>query len=476
MPDFNEPTTSETYTNVLQIINDNRESVVKWLDSTSDTNLPTGAKRWNDASKKFEEWSGAAWGDLAALYEIKVRNSDQLNAQTASYYLDIANMAAGILAGARFDNSSHGNRGNGTLHSVATGALAGFMAAADKSKLDGIESGAKDDLTATEILNLINTVDGAGSGLDADLLDGQHSAWHVARVNHTGTQLMATISDAGALALLDSINQTLLDTAAVGRGELKTTTSSSSVTLSFDSAGSRSLTGGTYSMWTASATNSGTVDEGIKWGSGNTSAGTIGLYNGSDESNTFYIDERYFQSSPPYTHGPLFIFLFLDNGTGNILNIDVAPDPPWAYHGPTIITPDRLSGGRNYKTIQLINDIPLNIALNDPATRNLFMAGSAKIDTAEVEIDLNYKDSDRDIHPHPWSYNIPSYFTDRTVVMLEPGSVLMVRLHAMLEASGAGVVRQLIEDGYLNVLKTDLDIPNKPAGIQVVKASWKNTL
>jgi len=49
---------------------------------------------------------------------------------------------------------------------------------ADGSKLDGIESGATADQSASEILTLIKTVDGAGSGLDADLLDGQSSAYY----------------------------------------------------------------------------------------------------------------------------------------------------------------------------------------------------------------------------------------------------------------------------------------------------------
>jgi len=40
-----------------------------------------------------------------------------------------------------------------------------------KNKLDGIESSATADQTASEILTLIKTVDGAGSGLDADTLD-----------------------------------------------------------------------------------------------------------------------------------------------------------------------------------------------------------------------------------------------------------------------------------------------------------------
>jgi PAS domain-containing protein len=47
---------------------------------------------------------------------------------------------------------------------------------ADGDKLDGIEDGAQVNPSNTEILESIKTVDGAGSGLDADLLDGQHAS------------------------------------------------------------------------------------------------------------------------------------------------------------------------------------------------------------------------------------------------------------------------------------------------------------
>ena len=46
----------------------------------------------------------------------------------------------------------------------------------DGAKLDNIEANATADQTASEILTAIKTVDGTGSGLDADLLDGQHAS------------------------------------------------------------------------------------------------------------------------------------------------------------------------------------------------------------------------------------------------------------------------------------------------------------
>lgn len=59
----------------------------------------------------------------------------------------------------------------------ATTSAAGLESAADKTKLDGIETAATADMTPTEILNAIKTVDGSGSDLDADKLDGHDTAY-----------------------------------------------------------------------------------------------------------------------------------------------------------------------------------------------------------------------------------------------------------------------------------------------------------
>ena len=55
---------------------------------------------------------------------------------------------------------------------TVSGTVDGRDVASDGTKLDGIESGATADQSASEILTLIKTVDGSGSGLDADTLDG----------------------------------------------------------------------------------------------------------------------------------------------------------------------------------------------------------------------------------------------------------------------------------------------------------------
>jgi hypothetical protein len=71
---------------------------------------------------------------------------------------------------------------DGTI-SAADGTNAGVMTAAMQLKLAGIESGAEVNDSAAEILAKVITVDGTGSGLDADLLDGNHASAFAAAVH-----------------------------------------------------------------------------------------------------------------------------------------------------------------------------------------------------------------------------------------------------------------------------------------------------
>ena len=76
---------------------------------------------------------------------------------------------------------------------IVSGTVDGRDIAADGSKLDGIEAGATADQTAADIRGLgffDTTNDGSGSGLDADLLDGQHASDIIATaVNEAGAQI-----------------------------------------------------------------------------------------------------------------------------------------------------------------------------------------------------------------------------------------------------------------------------------------------
>jgi Protein of unknown function (DUF2793) len=79
-----------------------------------------------------------------------------------------SDLGAGTLPAARFSDAAHGSRAGGTLHPDATTTVSGFMSGADKTKLNGVATGA------------------TANSPDATLL---------ARANHTGTQPAATISD-----------------------------------------------------------------------------------------------------------------------------------------------------------------------------------------------------------------------------------------------------------------------------------------
>ena len=95
--------------------------------------------------------------------------------QAAINELDSEKAATGHNHDASYAPLSHVGT-TGAAHGNASGSVAGFMTAADKTKLDAIEASATADQTAAEILTAIKTVDGAASGLDADLLDGMQPA------------------------------------------------------------------------------------------------------------------------------------------------------------------------------------------------------------------------------------------------------------------------------------------------------------
>lgn len=90
-------------------------------------------------------------------------------------------------------------------HPLATALADGFMSSTYASKLDGIEAGATADQTAAEILALLLTVDGSASGVDADLLDGQHGSYYLAATSYTASDVLTKIKTVdGAGSGLDS--------------------------------------------------------------------------------------------------------------------------------------------------------------------------------------------------------------------------------------------------------------------------------
>lgn len=145
-----------------------------------------------------------------------------------------SDLTAGTLPAARFDDTAHGNRAGGALHSAATGAAAGFMSAADKTKLDGIASG------ATAYTDE-QAQDAVGAMVDATLVYSDATP-SLGRAALTGAVTAAAGSNATALGsfTLAQLNAALSDAdVATGGGTATgTNTGDQTITLTGDVTGS----------------------------------------------------------------------------------------------------------------------------------------------------------------------------------------------------------------------------------------------
>lgn len=188
MANWSLPTLATLYSDFLTQSKERDEDAIKMLDGTTSTNLPSGAKRWNATGNKFEKWNGTAWSDLATLYEIKVRDSDRLNGQAASYYA----------------TSGHG-------HTAATTSAAGFMSSTDKSKLDAIASNANNYSHPTGDGNLhvpANGTANSGKFLQATGVAGSY-VW--ANAPTTSLSTLGISATADELNILDGATVTTVE-------------------------------------------------------------------------------------------------------------------------------------------------------------------------------------------------------------------------------------------------------------------------
>ncbi len=138
MADFNQPVLSSLYVNMLNDLKSRDIEAVTWM-SGSNTNVPTNAKRWNTSNNYFEKFNGTSWVPLASKYMIDV---DKVDGCTVN---DLGTANTDLWTAAK-------------------------MTAELSTKLSSSA------YTANDILTKLKTVDGASSGLDADLLDGMHAS------------------------------------------------------------------------------------------------------------------------------------------------------------------------------------------------------------------------------------------------------------------------------------------------------------
>lgn len=186
---WNLPVLTSNYAAFLAEMKSRDEDIATWFDNTTSENLPNKTKRWNSLGSKFEIWDGTAWSDLSTLYEIKVRDTDKLNGQTASYYA-VAN---------------HG-------HTAATITANGFMSFNDKEKLNSIAENANNYSHPTGDGNL--HVPANGTANNGKFLQ----ATSVAGVYIWASLPTSSLSTLGITATAAELN--ILDGATVSTAEL----------------------------------------------------------------------------------------------------------------------------------------------------------------------------------------------------------------------------------------------------------------
>lgn len=150
-----------------------RVQIIRHIKSAADTFLgKIGELTVNTTDKALRVHDGTTIGG------IEQARQDLVNVLAATVADDGKMSAAQASNLATTKTAVDAHIGAASGHPVATPSADGFESAADKTKLDGIEPSATVDQTAAEILAALLTVDGTGSGLDADKLDGLEGVFY----------------------------------------------------------------------------------------------------------------------------------------------------------------------------------------------------------------------------------------------------------------------------------------------------------
>ena len=265
-----------------------------------------------------------------------------------------------------------------------------------------------------------------------------------------------------------------LDSAAVTQVKLATALQQNSTTIGPATIVEITFTGGTYNFMTGL----GSTAYGNSTG-GDTDGMSIAPHNDGAQANkiafvnaqagateTYFFQSRYVTASPPYDLGdgevPLFIFVIIDNSTGDIVGVDIAADPPWANNGPTDIRAQRIDieTGKKFRTVRTS---PITISdIKSGAATIQDLLDSNMVET-EVEITAAFKNSDMNLVPHPWGN---TDMTGKTLALMDPidDSVIMKLMD--LYTAGDDVAELFMG----NYLRAGTPIPRAgPNGISQVR-------
>lgn len=122
MADHSKPLATSTYANFVSELNARLNDITLGLnsDTTTPTNVPTNAIRFNGSAGKWQKWSGSAWADLATTYAISITGNAGTvtnGVVTTGSYADPAWISS--LAGSKITGSFGGNAATATKLATA---------------------------------------------------------------------------------------------------------------------------------------------------------------------------------------------------------------------------------------------------------------------------------------------------------------------------------------------------------------------
>ena len=265
---------------------------------------------------------------------------------------------------------------------------------------------------------------------------------------------------------------------AIHRAQLSTATASTGITIGSGANYTFFLVGGAYSYHGVSATGngSGSGSNIVVFGAGgNAGLGALGWFNSSTggEAQSIWINENYINSSPPYNFGEAFVYVASDK-QGKIVGISAALDPTWAHHGSHSIVPTHWReigkpGTKGYRRVPMVyqdmlDGMIFSEAMKDASRRLAFLKGELTKERGEVEITIDFKDLDKETHPHPFGSDSVA-----RVVLMHPEGPLADRITDMLKAGHASEIVKMIEDGDLIIKGKGIIHPHAPSTVRVVK-------